>query len=84
MVLLAIGPLREDTMQTLLAPQPIDRLLFRKGSSQVDRTRWLQDALLVLPMQLAWALRCFLLPAMGALGTAFCLGCADSAVDIVL
>ena len=71
-------------MQTLIAPQPVDRLLFRKGTSSVGKTRWMQDALLVIPLQLAWALRCFLLPVCAAMGTSFALGSADSAVDIVL
>ena len=83
-VLLVIGPLHEDVMQTLIAPQPVDRLLFRKGTSRVGKTRWMQDALLVIPLQLAWALRCFLLPVCAAMGTSFALGSADSAVDIVL
>ena len=82
--LIVTGPLHGDLVQTLTAPWPVDRLIFRKNTSQISVARWAQDLLLVLPLQLAWALRCFFLPACAAMGTAFALAGADSAVDIVL
>lgn len=83
-VLLVSGPLHEDVLQTLTSPQPVDRILFRKDASSVDRSRWVRELSLVLPLQMAWALRNFFLPGCAAMGTAFALASADSAVDIVL
>jgi len=83
-VLLACGPLRDDNLQTMTAPQPIDSLLFRKAGSTVHSHTWLKELLLVLPLQLTWVCRAVLLPTLAVVGTATGLACANSAVDIVL
>ena len=82
--LLAAGPLRDDVVQTFLTPQPIDRLLYRKGASAMSRSEWCRDLLLVLPMQFAWLCRSLIAPTFAALGTAIAMSNAGSAVDIVL
>lgn len=86
-VLLVSGPLRDDLLQTLLVPPPADALFFSAPNAATERARrarLVTDAILVVPLQVAWALRCFLVPACAAMGTAFALSSADSAVDIVL
>jgi hypothetical protein len=84
MVLLTGGPLRDDAMQTLMTPQPVDRLLFRKRGTTVSARRWLVDLLLVLPLQFAWICRSLLVPMMAAMGSSFGYAASDTALDIVL
>ena len=83
-LLLASGPIREDAIQTLLSPQPVDRLLFRKHACSVPLRQWAVEVALVVPLQIAYICRSFLLPVFAVLGTAYAAAAAMSAIDIVL
>ena len=82
-LLLLSGPMRDDSLQTLLATQPLHRLVFRKNGSRLRWHHWLRDLTCVIPFELAWGLRMMLLPTLAILGTAKVLASAESAIDIV-
>ena len=83
LLLLITGPVRDDALQTLLAPQPMDRLFYRKNGSRVRWWTWLGNFICVMPLQIAWGLRMMFTPTMAVLGTSLALSSCESAIDIV-
>ena len=83
MFLLAAIPLRDDSVETYLTAQPMDRLIFRAASRRTC-SDVLQDVLFAFSMQLTWTIRALALHPAAAMGTAFAMASADTAVDIVL
>ena len=92
---LVIGPLLAEDCQTLeCGTQPLDVLLVhdawqRKGgeatpTSLASLFRVACRTLCICALQVCWMVRALLVPALGALGTAFNMSTASSAVDIVL
>lgn len=93
-ILLASGPLMNEDGQSLLTMQPIEYLLFDDeiwSARAWERGARGRTALLLLwrvmaaaVMQLSWAARVLIVPAMGLMGTSVALAGTFSAFDIVL
>ena len=82
--LLALGPVLADDQQTLMMAHPIDELLFRDTGPATGHGTRLWRLIAALILEFCWAVRVFLVPAFGLIGTTYALQAAESAFDVVL
>ena len=81
-ILLMCFYMRDDNIGTLLAPNPIDLLVWNEGLHQGrDYMLWL--VLVAVPLQLLWGTRAVVLPVLAGAGSAYIYANCIDAKDVV-